>query len=88
MSMIGREKNGRITFDYRCECADCDEAGRLVLVAAEQGTVACPGGCGAAYVPWKNPLNGHRWELKNVIMPHYGSPELGDYVTTDDDDGT
>jgi hypothetical protein len=70
MAMIGREKNGRITFSYRCECSDCDETGRMVLRAAEQGTVACPGGCGAAYIPWQGPDG--KWRLKNVIMPHYG----------------
>ena len=84
MPMIGRERSGRVTFNYRCECADCDEQGRMVLVAAEQGTVACPGGCGAAYVPWRGPDG--RWRLKNVIMPHDGSPELGDYVTYDEED--
>jgi hypothetical protein len=78
--MVGREKNGRITFDYRCACPDCDAAGRLVLVAAEQGVVACPSGCGAAYLPWRNSLHHQRWELKNVVMPVYGWPELGDYV--------
>jgi hypothetical protein len=84
MAMIGRENNGRITFDYVCECADCDEAGRLVLVAAEQSIVPCPGGCGAGYVPWKGP--DQKWRLKNVIMPHDGDPELGDDAFVDDED--
>jgi hypothetical protein len=83
VSMIGRERRGRITFDYKCECADCDEAGRMVLIAAEHGTVACPGGCGAAYYPWKGPDG--KWRLKNVVMPVYGDPEFGDYVEQDDE---
>jgi hypothetical protein len=56
----------------------------MVLIAAEHGPVACPGGCGAAYVPWKGPDG--KWRLKNVIMPVYGSPELGDYALIDEDD--
>jgi hypothetical protein len=80
--MTGREKNGRVFFNFHCECADCDEVGRMVLVIAEHGPVACPGGCGAAYVPWKGPDG--RWRLKNVIMPHYGDPERGDYVDEDE----
>jgi len=57
----------------------------MVLVASEQGTVVCPAGCGAAYIPWRNPLNGNRWELKCVVLPVYGDPERGDYVESDDD---
>jgi hypothetical protein len=76
--LIGREKNGRITFDFKCACADCDEAGRMVLVASEHGTVACPGGCGSAYMPWIHPDG--RWRLKCVILAHYGDPERGDYA--------
>jgi hypothetical protein len=78
MSMTAIEKNGRIKFAYRCECCDCDEAGTMVLQTHERGTVVCPGGCGAAYYPWKRPDG--KWELKNVIMPVYGDPERGDYV--------
>jgi len=82
--MIGREKNGRITFNYRCECVDCDEAGRMVLVASEQGAVVCPAGCGAEYMPWKGPDG--KWRLKNVIMPVYGDPERWDYIEGIDDE--
>ena len=77
-AMIGREKHGRVTFDYVCQCADCDEAGRMVLVTSERGSVVCPGGCGAVYVPWRGPDG--KWRLQNVVMPHYGDPERGDYV--------
>jgi hypothetical protein len=82
-TMIGREQKGRVTFDYVCQCPDCDEAGRMTLVAAEQGMVVCPAGCGAAYVPWKAPDG--KWRLKNVVMPHYGDPERGDYTDPDDE---
>ena len=67
--MIGREKKGRVTFDYVCQCADCDAEGRLTLMVDEHGPVACPELCGAAYVPWKGPDG--KWRLKNVIMPMY-----------------
>jgi hypothetical protein len=82
MTMIGREKNGRVTVNYVCECADCDEAGRMTLVIAEHGIVACPGGCGAGYVPWKGPDG--KWRLKNVVMPYYGDHERGDSVEQDE----
>jgi hypothetical protein len=77
MMMIGRVKNGRVTFAYRCECADCDEAGELVLMAGDRGTVACPSGCGAVYVPWLGP--DRKWQLINVMMPveEDGPPHIG-----------
>lgn len=72
MAMIGRAKDGVLSFRYRCECRDCDADGRLSFPISERGPIACPEGCGAAYVPWRNPLNGGKWELKAVVMPVYG----------------
>lgn len=69
----GRRRGNDVTFRYSCECADCDEAGTLTIKADEHGTIACPGGCGAVYYPWFNPLS-RRWELKAVVMPVYGAP--------------
>jgi hypothetical protein len=68
-----RVRNGRITFDYRCACADCDEAGTMVLIEAESGTVNCPAGCGAVYAPWRGP--DRKWRLRCVVLPVYGDPE-------------
>lgn len=82
MAMIGRQRKGDIRFNYKCECADCDEVGRLTIKAAERGTIGCPGGCGAAYVAWRGPDG--KWRLQNVVMPVYGDPEMGDYVEDDD----
>lgn len=76
MSNTGRQKGNNITFDFKCVCADCDEAGRMVLKANETGTVGCPGGCGTVYCPWRGPDG--KWRLKAVVVPVYGDPERDD----------
>ena len=83
-SIVG-QKRQRIRFHFKCECPDCDADGMMLLDPKEQGTVACPEGCGAVYLPWQNPMHRNRWELKNVVMPHYGDPERGDYTDPDDE---
>lgn len=74
MTMVGDlvgKRKPRIRFHFVCECKDCDADGVMLLDPKESGVVACPDGCGAGYIPWQNPLNKNRWELKNVIMPFY-----------------
>ena len=56
----GRRRGNDVTFDFVCECKDCDEAGTLTIKANESGTVPCPAECGAIYYPWFNPLS-QRW---------------------------
>jgi hypothetical protein len=63
-----------IDFDYVCECNDCGAEGALSLKVKDgMKPFACPEGCGTTYVPWRNPLNLNRWELKVVVMPVYGT---------------
>lgn len=57
---------------FRCECEECDAEGDLELLTAEgHKPFDCPEGCGAVYVPWRNPMNFNRWELKAVVMPMF-----------------
>jgi len=61
-----------IDFDYVCECEDCGAIGNLTLEVKDgMKTFACPEGCGTTYIPWRNPLNLNRWELKAIVMPVY-----------------
>lgn len=60
-----------IVFDpFLCECEECGAKGHMALdVKDGMKPFNCPEGCGAVYVPWKNPLNLNRWELNAVVMP-------------------
>jgi hypothetical protein len=61
-----------IVFKYVCECEECGAEGDLTLdVKDGMRPFNCPEGCGAVYVPWKNPLNFNRWELNAVVMPMF-----------------
>lgn len=86
MAMTATEKRGRIKFSYRCECLHCDEVGVMALRTKERGTVACPGGCGTVYHPWKRPDG--KWELKAVVMPvREEGPTWAGYPLTWGDEG-
>ena len=73
-----RDDQVHIHFRFVCECEECGAEGDLTLEVKDgMKPFNCPEGCGAVYVPWQNPLNFKRWELKAVVLPMFGLEEQG-----------
>jgi hypothetical protein len=60
-------KDGMNVFEFECE--GCGSSGVIEIPVEEHGTLACPEGCGAVYVPFKG-LDGNP-DLMCVVCPVY-----------------
>jgi hypothetical protein len=64
-NIAARIEDGQAVYQFHCE--GCGEAGTLGVPLDSHGTFACPEGCGATYVQWKNPEG--KYQLTCVVCP-------------------
>jgi hypothetical protein len=67
-----RNKGTQIFFDFKCP--GCGAEGELGIKMGESGTISCPNGCGAIFLPWDDE---GIYKLTCVVCPVFEYEDLG-----------